>query len=846
MDDAPDRDVRSCPVVDTDYRIDRPAFWHYQNLNEVREASPLYWNTSVQGFWMVTRYAEIREALQNPAVFTNDAVSPFEPHQELRLLPQLLNPPEHVKYRHILNPWFSPGSVARIEPMARSRCAILVDELVAKGSCAFVTEFGIVYPTEVFLAMLGLPVEDGERFLPWVEAIFSGFFGGDPQASANAVGSTLAYFDEVTSDRERRPWDPREGFVTHVLQAKVVDQPLPRAEVLTICLTLMLAGLDTTRSQLGYIFHHLATHADDRQRLIDEPALLPSAIEEFCRLYSLIITAGRYVASDIDFHGCPMRAGDVVWLGLSSANRDPRVVEHPDEFVPDRAPNPPWPSPPARIDASAPIWRVARARDRHGGVAPAHPPLPGPRRPGARRTGRAVDAPAPPADLGHLMRTVALGRAGLEVSALGLGCMVMSGMYGTPDADESMATFRRAVELGITLFDTADSYSRGENESFVGRVVRPYRTVLKVATKFGLVARPDGTIGVNGRAEYARSCCDASLRRLGLDHIDLYYLHRIDPAVPVEETVGAMSALVASGKVGHLGLCEASGDELRRAHAIHPITASAERVVALGAGDRAGRGASRPPTRHRARALRAARSRLLRRSDHVAVHVRRRRRARRRSPVLGPESRGQSPPPGGVARAGPVEGRDAGPAGTGVAQRPRRRRGADPRHGAADLPRGQRGLAGGQLQRRRAGPLRCPVPGGSGVGQRRPRPSPGPAFVRDLVMLITSQMGEKMETGYLLARIQLKYGAAERFTEIMKHLVPILEKNGWRLHGAYQTRIGRLWEVWDVWEVPGASGVESVLGAAVEDPEFQEWASYLPECVEEEELRYLLKLPYAP
>ena len=103
-----------------------------------------------------------------------------------------------------------------------------------------------------------------------------------------------------------------------------------------------------------------------------------------------------------------------------------------------------------------------------------------------------------------------------------------------------------------------------------------------------------------------------------------------------------------------------------------------------------------------------------------------------------------------------------------------------------------------------------------------------------------------METGFLLVRIQLKYGAAERFTEIMKHLVPILEKKGWRLHGAYRTVIGRLWEVWDLWEVPGASGVRSVLDAALEDPEFQEWAGYLPDCVEDEELRYGVKLPYSP
>jgi hypothetical protein len=106
--------------------------------------------------------------------------------------------------------------------------------------------------------------------------------------------------------------------------------------------------------------------------------------------------------------------------------------------------------------------------------------------------------------------------------------------------------------------------------------------------------------------------------------------------------------------------------------------------------------------------------------------------------------------------------------------------------------------------------------------------------------------GVVVETGYLLVRLQLKYGAVERFTEIMSHLVPILEKKGWRLHGAYQTTIGRLWEAWDLWEVPGASGIQSVLGAALDDAEFREWAAHLPECVEEEELRYVVKLPYAP
>jgi cytochrome P450 len=335
------KNLGSCPVVDTDYRLDRPAFWHYEHLNQLREAGPTFWNTVNGGFWMITRYAEIREALQNPAAFTNDVLNPLSQREgHMPLLPQHLNPPEHVKYRHILNPWFSPGAVDRITPLARSRCAALINELASTGSCDFVSEFGIVYPTEMFLAFIGVPVEDGKIFLPWVEAIFSGFFGGDQQAAGAAVAGAVAYFDEVTADREARPRDPATDLVTHLLQSAIDDHLLPRDEVITICVTLMLAGLDTTRSQLGYIFHHLATHDDDRQMVIERPDVIPSAVEEFIRLYSLILTSGRSVARDIEFHGCPMRKGDVVWLGLSSANRDPRVFADPDEFVPERQPNP--------------------------------------------------------------------------------------------------------------------------------------------------------------------------------------------------------------------------------------------------------------------------------------------------------------------------------------------------------------------------------------------------------------------------------------------------------------------------------------------------------------------------
>jgi aryl-alcohol dehydrogenase-like predicted oxidoreductase len=164
---------------------------------------------------------------------------------------------------------------------------------------------------------------------------------------------------------------------------------------------------------------------------------------------------------------------------------------------------------------------------------------------------------------------------GLEVSAQGLGCMGMSQVYGPADETESLATIARTLELGVTFLDTADVYGLGHNEQLVGRAIAAHRDEVVLATKFGIVRRDDDRSfrGVNGRPEYVRSACDASLGRLGLDHIDLYYQHRADPNVPIEETVGAMAELVAAGKVRHLGLSEAAADTIRRAHAVHPISA---------------------------------------------------------------------------------------------------------------------------------------------------------------------------------------------------------------------------------------------------------------------------------
>ncbi|MGZ4244330.1 MAG: aldo/keto reductase [Solirubrobacteraceae bacterium] len=168
-----------------------------------------------------------------------------------------------------------------------------------------------------------------------------------------------------------------------------------------------------------------------------------------------------------------------------------------------------------------------------------------------------------------------LGNQGLAVSAEGLGCMGMSEFYGTTDEAEAIATIHRALELGVTFLDTADIYGPHTNEQLVGQAIADRRDEVVLATKFGIVRDPDnpGARGVNGRPDYVLRSCDASLRRLRTDHIDLYYQHRVDPGVPIEETVGAMAELVSAGKVRFLGLSEAGPETIRRAYAVHPISA---------------------------------------------------------------------------------------------------------------------------------------------------------------------------------------------------------------------------------------------------------------------------------
>ena len=201
-------------------------------------------------------------------------------------MPTQIDRPDHIKYRRILNPWFSPQRMEAAEPMVREICGRLVAETAAQGSCNFVKEFALRYPTEAFLGVIGADLSHADDFLKWVEDFFSGF-GGNPeqqQTMAGALQSIRGYWVDVIAER-RQDAEPREGdIVSYLLNAKYDDErPLTDDELLDILTVLVLAGLDTTRAQLGYMFRHLALHPEDRRRLIEEPEIIPYAVEEVLR-----------------------------------------------------------------------------------------------------------------------------------------------------------------------------------------------------------------------------------------------------------------------------------------------------------------------------------------------------------------------------------------------------------------------------------------------------------------------------------------------------------------------------------------------------------------------------------
>ena len=325
-----------------DFAPEQTAGCHWELGDELRESSPVYFNTFAQGYWVFTRHDAVRDIYKTPELFSSESITPWQPDPIYRFVPTQIDAPDHIKYRRIVNPWFSPRAMEAAEPAMRALCRQLVEDVAPRGECDFVTEFGLRFPTEAFLSVAGIDPADADLFVPWVEDFFSGF-GGDP-AGLEAMTKALDGNPRVLGRRACRapPGRRRRARATSPRTCCTPHSTTARSrttELLDMLTVLVLAGLDTTRATLGYIFWHLARHPEQRQRLVDEPELIPSAVEEALRFYPIVFGDGRKVTRDAEFHGVQLKQGDMVYALVAGANRDPRAYERADEFVLDRKRN---------------------------------------------------------------------------------------------------------------------------------------------------------------------------------------------------------------------------------------------------------------------------------------------------------------------------------------------------------------------------------------------------------------------------------------------------------------------------------------------------------------------------
>ena len=312
---------------------------HWQEIDDLREKHSFFWNKEGPGYWVLTRYEDIREAFQSPEIFCNHSIVATDPDPVYRFLPSFLDPPDHMKYRHIMNRWFAPAAVEKFRPVLVGLAHDLVSGMIDEGRCEFLDTFGDQFPVRAFLTTMGLPLDDADWFVSCSRRLSAGLT--DPAQAAEtaaAWGEIASFWSDLLARRKAEPADPAIDFVTHLTQSTIDGKPLPDADIEDICVTLTLGSLETLKSQLGWCFYHLATNPDDRKRLVESPDLIPGAVEEFLRAYP-IVSMARKATRDVDFHGCPIKKDDMVLLSIQSATRDPRVFPDPAEVIIDRKPN---------------------------------------------------------------------------------------------------------------------------------------------------------------------------------------------------------------------------------------------------------------------------------------------------------------------------------------------------------------------------------------------------------------------------------------------------------------------------------------------------------------------------
>jgi cytochrome P450 len=332
-------DGGTCPYPAHDFNPNLlgPALSHVEAVDVLRDEHPFMRSTHATGFWVLTGGDLIRDALQHPQVFSSTVVTPLESDPPYKWIPEMLDPPEHTKWRQLLSPHFAPKVMEALEGNVQQRCAELIDAFARTGHCDFLRDFAWCYPTTIFMELMGLPLDGLEQFLAWEHDILHLPADEDPDhgKAFAAMLAVMGYFTELIEDKRA---NPGEDLLTASLSWEIDGKPIPMDDLLSWCLLMFMAGLDTVSIQLGYAFWHLAGHAEDRRRITADPSLTPSAVEEFLRCFAFVAPA-RKVMEDTDFHGCPLKAGDMVLVPLSAATRDPLLFDGSTAVQIDRDPN---------------------------------------------------------------------------------------------------------------------------------------------------------------------------------------------------------------------------------------------------------------------------------------------------------------------------------------------------------------------------------------------------------------------------------------------------------------------------------------------------------------------------
>ncbi|WP_241383495.1 cytochrome P450 [Rhodococcus sp. CH91] len=329
-----------CPVHNFNYTDLQKAGTWFEKYDTLRTESAVYRNEFGPGFYSVVNYEGILDLLQRPDTFSNSVVTPLDPEPVFKWIPEMLDGDEHRQWRHQLGPLFSPKWVQSLEPHIRQCAADLTEEIASRADnqVDFMREFAQVFPATIFLELMGMPVEELDLFMEWEHAILHATDDDVEARGQRQLAAMQAVMGRFASIIAERRAEPRDDIVSKALEFEIDGQPVGDEDLLSFCLLMFMAGLDTVAATLGWSFYHLATHPEDRARIVEDPSLVPGAVEEFLRAYAIVVPA-RKVLHDTELEGVRLKAGDMVNFPLSGATRDEAAFDDAAEVDIERSPN---------------------------------------------------------------------------------------------------------------------------------------------------------------------------------------------------------------------------------------------------------------------------------------------------------------------------------------------------------------------------------------------------------------------------------------------------------------------------------------------------------------------------